>query len=92
MTVAELWSRGQRGWPRAFPVVQLPNPPLLLALAGWVLAGAASGDAHQLGRAIVKVALAVWAWEEVTRGVNWLRRLVGLVALVWVVAGLAGEL
>jgi hypothetical protein len=34
----------------------------------------------------------VWAWEETVSGVNWFRRLLGAGALIWVVAGLAGEL
>jgi hypothetical protein len=32
VTIAELWRRGQVGWPRRFPIAQFPNPPLLLAL------------------------------------------------------------
>ncbi len=35
VTIAKLWRRGQVGWPRRFPIAQFPNPPLLLALAGW---------------------------------------------------------
>jgi hypothetical protein len=38
------------------------------------------------------VGLAVWALEEAVGGVNWFRRLLGVGALVWIVAGLAGEL
>src|ERR1700692_3917147 len=33
VTTAELWRRGQVGWPRRFPVAQFPTPPLLLAFA-----------------------------------------------------------
>ena len=43
--------RGQLGWPRAFPVAQFPNPPLLLAFAGSSLAALADEPGHDVGRA-----------------------------------------
>jgi hypothetical protein len=92
VTTGELWRRGQLGWPRRFPIAQFPNPPLLLAVAGWGLAAASSGKAHDVGRAVFTLGLAVWAWEEMVGGVNWFRRLLGTGALVWIVASLAGEL
>jgi hypothetical protein len=92
VTVAELWRRGQAGWPRSFPIAQLPNAALLLAFAGLGLAAAASDTAHDVGRAIFAIGLGVWAWQEATSGVNWFRRLLGGGALVWIVVSLAGEL
>jgi hypothetical protein len=92
VTTAELWRRGQVGWPRRFPIAQFPNPPLLLAFAGWGLAAESGGTAHEVGRAVFTLGLAVWAWEEAVSGVNWFRRLLGAGALIWIVAGLAGEL
>jgi hypothetical protein len=84
--------RGHVGGPRRFPIVQFPNPPLLLAFAGSGLATVAGGAAHDVGRAVFTVGLGGWAWEEAFSGVNWFRRLLGAVAFVWIVAGLAGEL
>jgi hypothetical protein len=92
VTTAELWRRGQVGWPRRFPIAQFPNLPLLLAFAGWGIAAEAVGTVHDVGRAVFTLGLAVWAWEEAVAGVNWFRRLLGAGALVWIVAGLAGEL
>jgi hypothetical protein len=92
VTAAELWRRGQLGWPRRFPIVQFPNPPLLLALAGSGLAAVAGGTAHDVGRALFTIGLGVWAWEEAVAGVNWLRRLLGVGAFVWIVVRLAGAL
>jgi hypothetical protein len=92
VTPSELWRRGQLGWPRRFPIAQFPNPPLLAAFAGWGLAAVAGGTAHDVGRAVLTVGLCVWAWEEAVSGVNWLRRLIGVGALVWIVVGLAGKL
>jgi hypothetical protein len=92
VNTAELWRRGQLGWPRRFPIAQFPNPPLLVAFAGWGLAAGSAGTAHDVGRAVSTLGLAVWAWEETTSGVNWFRRLLGAGALIWIVAGLASEL
>jgi hypothetical protein len=88
---AELWRRSQGGWPRRFPIAQFPNPPLLLAFAGWTLAAVSDGAAHEIGRAVFTLGLAVWAYGETTRGVNWFRRLLGAGVLVWIIASLAGE-
>jgi hypothetical protein len=92
VTIAELWRRSQVGWPRRFPIAQFPNPPLLLALAGWGLAVLAGGTAHDVGRAVFIVGLGVWASVEAVAGVNWFRRVLGVVVFVWIVATLAGEL
>ena len=85
VSVAELWRRGQVGWPRSFPVAQAPNPPLLLAFAGRMVAGAANGDgrANKIGRSLFALGFGVWAWQETTSGANWFRRLLGLGALGW---------
>ena len=92
VTVAELWARGQAGWPQRFPVAQFPNPPLLLAFAGWGLASESAGTTHDVGRALSSIGLTVWAWEEAVDGVNWFRHLLGVGALTWIVIRLAGEL
>jgi hypothetical protein len=91
-TIAELWRRGQVGWPRRFPIAQFPNPPLLLAFAGLGLAAVAGAAAHDAGRAVFTVGLAVWALQEALSGVNWFRRVLGLGVLVWIAVGLAGRL
>lgn len=92
MTAAELWRRGQDGWPRRFPIAQFPNPPLLLAFAGLGAEAATDGAAHDAGRVAFLLGFAVWAYGEATRGVNWFRRLLGVGALVWLLVALAREL
>ncbi len=89
---ADLWHRGQEGWPRGFAVAQFPNPPLLLAFAGWGLAAVSDGTAHEIGRVAFTLALLVWAYGEATRGVNWFRHLLGAAVLIWTLANLASEL
>jgi hypothetical protein len=92
VTVGALWRRGQVGWPRRFPLVQFPNPPLLVAFAGWGFAAVTRGTAHDVGRSVFVVGLGMWALLEAVHGVNWFRRLLGAGVLVWIVAGLAGGL
>ena len=84
------WRRGQRGWPARFPVLQLPNAPLLLALAGWLVDKVAGGSPY--ARGVFLAGLAAWAWEELTGGVNWLRRTFGAAGLVYVVVSIGAAL
>ena len=82
----------QLGLPRRFPIAQFPNEPLIASL----VAGIAAKYLHGLGRAyataIGHLALAVWAYEELTEGVNWFRRLLGLAVIIVTVMTLAKAL
>jgi hypothetical protein len=91
-TARDLWKRGQRGWPASFPLAQLPNAPLLAALAGWLVAALTRGLVHDCARATFYAALAAWAWQELEGGVNWARRGIGAAALLFVVARIAESL
>jgi hypothetical protein len=84
----ELWARGQRGWPARFPLLQLPNPPLLVAFGGWLVAAPTEGSAHAVGRAVFYSGLGVWAAGEVVSGANWVRRAMGIAGLIYVAARL----
>jgi hypothetical protein len=50
--MSECWRRGKRGWPGSFPVAQLPNAPLLVALGGWLVAAATHGSIHAYARSL----------------------------------------
>lgn len=89
---ARLWRAGQRGWPPRSPVAQFPNPPLLLALAGWLVGALASGTAADAGRAVWYAGVAAWAWLELTDGANAFRRLLGAAGFVYVVVRVADAL
>jgi hypothetical protein len=84
-TLRDRWRRGQRGWPKSFPVAQLPNAPLLTAFAAWLIAAATDGSVHAYARAAFFTALAAWAWGEMAAGANWVRRALGVAGLVYVV-------
>ena len=85
-TLNKIWRRGQHGWPASYPVVQLPNVPLLVALAGWLLAALTGGLVHHCARATFYTGLAAWAWKEIDDGANWARRAIGAAGLVFVIA------
>jgi len=84
----ERWRRGQRGWPASFPVAQLPNAPLLVALGGLLVAAATHGSVHAYARSLFYAGLAAWAWEELFSGANWVRRALGAAGFIYVVAKL----
>ena len=86
-----LWQRGQRGLPASYPLVQFPNAPLLVALAGSLVARVTDGAAHDLARGLFYAGLAAWAWLELTDGANLVRRAMGLGGLVLVVTGIAAR-
>jgi hypothetical protein len=75
----------------AITVAQWPNIPLGVFLAVTVALRLAhpTGTIGSAGRIIAAVALAVWAVDEVVRGVNPFRRFLGAVVLGALVAGLA---
>lgn len=87
-----LWERGKHGWPKSFPLVQFPNAPLLVGLAALLVAGITEGSVHNYARATFYAALAVWAWGELTAGVNWVRRMLGAVGFIYVVMKVAEAL
>jgi len=84
--------RGERGWPASFPVAQWPNPPLLVALGGLLLAALTAGSVHAYARAVFYAGLAAWAYGELASGVNWVRRALGAVGLLYVVVKVGAAL
>ncbi len=78
---------------RGYTVGQFPNPPLWVALAAFLVA-LLTGDGttiNDLARAVLYVALTIWAYEEAANGVNGFRRALGAVALVLIVIAVARE-
>jgi hypothetical protein len=90
VNVKALVREGRRGWPAAYPLVQLPNAPLLVAQAAAVGARVGEGRVRDAARAVAAVSFAVWAWQELTQGVNLVRRGIGAAALAALVARLVG--
>ncbi len=76
---------------RDYTVGQFPNPPLWIALAAFLIALLTNEGStiNDLARAVFYVALTVWAYEELAKGVNGFRRSLGAVALVLIVIAIA---
>src|SRR4051794_28357720 len=91
-TLRKGWRRGKRGWSPSFPVLQLPNTPLLIALAALLIAAVTHSSLHAYARAAFYAALAAWAWEELAAGVSWARRVLGAAGLFFVVLRLGAAL
>ncbi|MBA3808260.1 MAG: hypothetical protein H0X28_07680 [Solirubrobacterales bacterium] len=65
-------------WPARFPLVQFPNPPLIVALLADLGARASSGAGHRWMLALFYASMSVWAYEEARHGDNWFRRALGI--------------
>jgi hypothetical protein len=76
---------------RGYTVGQFPNRPLWVALAALLISrlSAEGGTVNDTARAVLYMALTVWAYEEAARGVNGFRRGLGAVALVLIVVAVA---
>jgi len=88
--ISSVERRSQQGWPARFVLVQFPNPPLLVALAGSLVAMlAGSGHTADYATAVSRLGLAAFAYLELTDGVNWFRRLLGAAVLIGLVITLS---
>jgi hypothetical protein len=77
------------GFPRSFPLVQFPNLPLAVGLLADLAAGATEGSLHKYALSLSYLGISVWAYGELAHGVNWVRRLLGLVFVVVMVVRVA---
>src|SRR5580698_4350643 len=79
-------------WPSGFPVVQFPNPPLIVALLASVVGHFTHGTGHRVVLAVFYLTLGLWAYEEVRHGENWFRRLLGLGFSIYILVSLTRAL
>jgi hypothetical protein len=79
----------QFGFPKSFPIIQFPNLPLILAFLAGMVSKASSGTTHDYFLAIAFVGMVIWAFEELTYGVNWFRHLLGATYIVILVIRIA---
>jgi hypothetical protein len=77
------------GFPRRFPIVQFPNLPLIVAFLASQVGGFVRGSGHSFAQSVSYLAMTIWAYEELTDGVNWFRRLLGLTYVIILVIRVA---
>ncbi|HZC52721.1 MAG TPA: hypothetical protein VE441_09520 [Mycobacterium sp.] len=77
------------GWPRRFPIVQFPNVPLFTAIIAGRATAIVHGPAAAYLLSLSYLAMTVWAYEELVHGVNWFRRLLGLVFAIIMITRVA---
>jgi hypothetical protein len=76
-------------FPRRFPIVQFPNLPLIVAVLAAAAARLLNGSAHSYAVSVSYLAMTIWAYEELVHGVNWFRRLLGLVFVILLIVRVA---
>jgi hypothetical protein len=90
------WSAYKRltelGFPPRFPVVQFPNPPLLVAFLAAGAGALLHGTAHSYAMSVAYLATTIWAYEEIVDGVSWFRRLLGLGVAILLIVRIADAL
>jgi hypothetical protein len=82
----------QIGLPPRFPIVQFPNAPLILAFLARAVASNMHGASRSYAIAAAYLAMTIWAYEELARGVNWFRRLLGAAYVIIVTVRVAHAL
>jgi hypothetical protein len=75
--------------PRQFPIFQFPNPPLIAAMLAGAIGRTARGPLSRNATLLSRLALLLWSAEEIANGVNWFRRLLGIMAGVYALAKLS---
>ena len=69
--------------------MQFPNLPLVIGVVSGYGSRYVGGTTHAYLLAAGYLAMTVWAYEEVARGTNWFRRVLGLVYMVILVGRVA---
>lgn len=73
-------------------IAQFPNLPLWIALAAWVVRLVTDGPIASAADVVIRVAVLWWAIDEIVRGVNPWRRVLGVGGVAWVAWVVVGGL
>ena len=56
---------------------QVPNPPLIAAGIGFAIEKFTEGNIQTFGKTLFIASLIIWSYQELTKGVNWFRKILG---------------
>jgi hypothetical protein len=76
-------------WPARYPIAQFPNPPVIIGLVALGLRYVVTGAWVDVFAAVGYVFVSVWAYLELTAGVNLFRRILGAGGLGYVIVVVA---
>jgi len=63
-------------------IFQKPNALLIIAAVGFAIDTLTEGSIHLLASTVFTIAILMWAYEEVTMGVNLFRKLLGAAVIL----------
>lgn len=72
--------------------IQLPNTALIVAIVALIISKISFGLLHKISVTVYTITIIIWAYEEIKSGVNWFRRLLGLVIILGVAYSLFNQL
>ena len=73
-------------------IIQFHNKALWVMIFAWLVSHFSTGYVSAISRVVFLTAGIIWAYEEIKSGVNWFRRMLGLVVLLVLFMGLVMEL
>ncbi|HUA13608.1 MAG TPA: hypothetical protein VL989_03855 [Candidatus Sulfotelmatobacter sp.] len=86
MTLTEIWNKTWRDKHGKVVIWQNPNPFLIAWLVLTIISLLINGTAADICQDIGVVSIAIWSFLELFQGVNYFRRVLGLVVLLSTIA------
>jgi hypothetical protein len=63
-------------------ILQKPNKYLYIMGGAWLVSNFTNGLLHSIANALFIIFGIIWAYEEITTGVNWFRKLLGITIMI----------
>ncbi len=76
---------------RGLSVAQFPNAPLAVRIGAVAATMKTTGRARDVAKAVAVAAGVVWGYDELNRGTNWFRRLIGAAAVAQALTEIASS-
>lgn len=69
-------------------IFQKPNKSLIIAMTALLISMISVGILQRISSSVYYIAIIIWAYEEISTGVNWFRKLLGSIVLLMTLVGL----